>query len=292
MLGFETGVLESIGCDVVGGIFSTAPSSSGRRLVIETASGDRIFESRTVFDTAEAAMAAARRVYPKMRSEAGYVTEEAGAGRVRIGFATRGAPLLHRADFANEIEAVRAIHAIVEHHDDVLQASCDGSGLHVIEHLPLRPRVLVRNDAGDVVSPSDELLRLCEDAGCEGCGDEDPYSFRITVVLAGWSKWARTTGYRAFVEKTVREETPAHVHVRVCWIGNADMQELDRALRAWIEAQVDHPQTSPMVARRRSRVVEILQTMRTIHPAAVLHDCDDDGDENPVRLDSTSLGTL
>jgi len=81
--------------------------------------------------------------------------------------------------------------------------------------------------------------------------------------------------------------------VRICWIDNAQMHALDLALRSWVEAQASHLQTSAEVTTARSRLVDVLLSLRTIHPAAVLHDCDDDDDnETPIRLDSTSLGTL
>ena len=46
----------------------------------------------------------------------------------------------------------------------------------VAEHLLLRPKF-----------PGDALFPACSDGPCATCGDEDPYSFRLTLVMPGWS---------------------------------------------------------------------------------------------------------
>ncbi len=294
-LGIESPGLNPIACDIVEKLFSVVPVGGEFRLEIKSEGSGTLYRSEKRFATTGAAMTAARSAYKRLHIEEGYERSETNNGRFRFGFRRTGGALLHDASFASEREVIQAIIAIVERHDRLLlgEDGCEGAGLHVMEHLLLRPRIATRNDDGAVVDPKDALLQLCGEASCDACGDEDPYSFRISVVLAGWTPRARVPSYRAFVERTIGEEAPAHVQVRVCWIGNAQMHELDLALRAWVEAQSgDASQTSPAVVSARSRLVELLQRLRTIHPAAVLHDCDDDDDGSPVRLDYTSLGTL
>ena len=46
------------------------------------------------------------------------------------------------------------------------------------------------------------------------------------------------------------------------------------------------------VSVRLRRLLNIFQSLRNAYPTATLHDCDDGDDENPVRLDQTSLGTF
>jgi hypothetical protein len=80
----------------------------------------------------------------------------------------------------------------------------------VVEHLLLRPKF-----------PGDALYPACADGACQTCGDEDPYSFRITFVMPGW-----TTAYkdnmdlRRFAERSIQQETPAHLLGKTCWVGN------------------------------------------------------------------------
>ena len=46
------------------------------------------------------------------------------------------------------------------------------------------------------------------------------------------------------------------------------------------------------VSARLHRLLAVFQDLRSAYPLATLHDCDDGDDENPVRLDQTTLGTL
>lgn len=80
----------------------------------------------------------------------------------------------------------------------------------VVEHLLLRPKF-----------PGDALYPACSDDGCHTCGDEDPYSFRLTFVVPGWTAPLSTDiTMRRFAERTVQEQTPAHLLVKTCWVGN------------------------------------------------------------------------
>ncbi|GAB3573322.1 hypothetical protein [Hymenobacter daeguensis] len=80
----------------------------------------------------------------------------------------------------------------------------------VVEHLLLRPKF-----------PGDALFPACSDGGCTTCGDEDPYSFRLTFVMAGWAApFSENLDLRGFADRTVRQETPAHLLAKICWVGN------------------------------------------------------------------------
>lgn len=78
----------------------------------------------------------------------------------------------------------------------------------VIEHLLLRPKF-----------PGDALFGFCEleDCTCE----DDPYSFRITVVMPGWTEpFNVNLEMRQFANRTIQQETPSHLLVKTCWVGN------------------------------------------------------------------------
>lgn len=87
----------------------------------------------------------------------------------------------------------------------------------VVEHLLLRPKF-----------PGDALFPACsggEDCGCGcGCGgggDDDPYSFRLTYVMPGWTEpFSSNVRMRGYVDRTVQEHTPSHLIVKTCWVGN------------------------------------------------------------------------
>lgn len=94
----------------------------------------------------------------------------------------------------------------------------------VVEHLLLRPKF-----------PGDALYPACSDGGCGLCGDEDPYSFRLTFVLPGATKPFDTNlAMRGFADRTIREQTPAHLLVKICWAGaDSDASPFTRFEAAW-----------------------------------------------------------
>lgn len=80
----------------------------------------------------------------------------------------------------------------------------------IVEHLILRPKF-----AGDA------LMGVCLDKNCKSCGEEDPYSFQMTVVMPGWeAPFDTNLDMRRFADRTIRMETPAHILVKICWVGN------------------------------------------------------------------------
>ena len=82
-----------------------------------------------------------------------------------------------------------------------------------VEHLLLRPRF-----------PGDALIEVCLDnQPCAACGESDPYSFQLTVVMPGWeSPFNANIELRRFVERTIRQEIPSHILGKICWVGNQD----------------------------------------------------------------------
>lgn len=87
----------------------------------------------------------------------------------------------------------------------------DAGRFIIVEHLLLRPKFI-----GDALYPA------CVDAGCSTCsGAEDPYSFRLTYVMTGWVEPFDTDlEMRRFADRTIRQETPAHLLPKICWVGN------------------------------------------------------------------------
>lgn len=79
----------------------------------------------------------------------------------------------------------------------------------IIEHLLLRPRFY-----------GEALLPVCLDADCETCGEDDPYSFRLTFVMPGWMPKFKNINFRRYAERIIRTETPAHLLPKICWVGN------------------------------------------------------------------------
>ena len=82
----------------------------------------------------------------------------------------------------------------------------------VVEHLLLRPRF-----------PGDALMEVCLGNDCAPCGEADPYSFQLTVIMPGWmAPFDENIELRRFADRTIRQELPAHILGKICWIGNQE----------------------------------------------------------------------
>jgi hypothetical protein len=93
---------------------------------------------------------------------------------------------------------------------DTLVAWSANERMIVVEHVLLRPKFI-----GDALYPA------CCDEGCATCGCEDPYSFRLTYVMPGWTaQYTDNLDLRGYAERTIQEETPAHLLPKTCWVGN------------------------------------------------------------------------
>ncbi|PSL44799.1 hypothetical protein CLV51_105171 [Chitinophaga niastensis] len=64
--------------------------------------------------------------------------------------------------------------------------------------------------------------------------NEDPYSFRTTVILPCWPKRFRDLTFRNLVEKTIQTEFPAHVHTKIVWVGISEMQKFEKIYQDWL----------------------------------------------------------
>jgi hypothetical protein len=85
----------------------------------------------------------------------------------------------------------------------------------VVEHLLLRPKFI-----GDALYP------VCCDGACSTCGAEDPYSFRLTYVMPGWTEqYTDDLDLRGYANSTIQQETPSHLMPKACWVGNDGFEE-------------------------------------------------------------------
>lgn len=260
-------------------LMTTRADGAAFSVVVKGPGQTRLFHSAETFATAEAAEAAARSAYAGLRAEGTFVVGvRQGTATFELTITAGDQPMTHRASFDTEADAVRAARAIIDRYDALLASDlCGSEGMHLIEHVLLRPR-----------AADHALMPVCLAEDCAFCGEEDPYSFRVSVILPYWPERFRNPDFRALAERTVREEAPAHVQVRVCWIGLAQMAELDTLHHDWLLAlRSGDPARIRLPARR---LIALLGRLVTVYPAATLHDCDVGDNENPVRLGASALG--
>lgn len=120
--------------------------------------------------------------------------------------------------------------------------------------------------------------------------DDDPYSFRISVILPAWPTRFRSQYFRKYVEKVIRQETPAHIYPKICWVNLEQMRDFERHYKHWLQSlssnEIPNPKTT-------AALIDSMYSLKNIYPVAVLHSCEDvSGDDPQVILDNTSLGNL
>ncbi len=108
-------------------------------------------------------------------------------------------------------------------------------GLHVLEHILFRPKVTA--DAFLKVNLGSDKPNTCS-------FDEDPYSFRMTVILPAFlldennNKIGRATefNFRKHAEKIMRMEAPAHIAVDIIWVDptSVEFALFENCYKAWL----------------------------------------------------------
>lgn len=252
----------------------------GPRFVVIFLTPDRlqVFRSREDFASRTAARIAADAIYGAIRDrDISHTEATGGTATWQLSFRAGGVTLTDRRDFDGQDDAVAAARAVIDAYDAHLyEDRCNSEGMHLIEHILLRPR-----------AADHALMGLCEGA-CTGCGDADPYSFRASLILPYWPARFRDTAFRALVERTAREEAPAHVQLRICWIGQGAMMRLDAAHEDWLRALTSRD--TDRIGTQGAELIAVLESLRSVYPPATLHDCDDGGDAGAVRLGHSALG--
>lgn len=161
-------------------------------------------------------------------------------------------------------------------------------GMYVIEHILLRP------DIDRKEAPPESFYPLCVDMLKDKCRPLDPYSFRVSIVLPGWTRRFGDPDYRQFLERLIRLETPAHILPKICWIGPDQMREFEVIYREWLKVRSE--QASQQVPDEiLAEFLTQLDALRTVYWPGTLHDCVDEGaeeEDNPVILNRTFLGNL
>ncbi len=149
------------------------------------------------------------------------------------------------------------------------KACVDNTGMHLLEHILLRPKSQKNCDdvvVVDVVGNQETiccLLPICPDYCCDiewqpdldkddPCADptiipnpnllyylpgSDPYSFWATLVLPAWDKRFRTEESRKAFEQLLYKEVPALVGLHILWLSPRDLCKFEDAYRIWLEWQ-------------------------------------------------------
>lgn len=165
-------------------------------------------------------------------------------------------------------------------------------GMYVIEHILLRPNVLESSE-------TDHFFPICTN-NCDGCESKDPYSFRVSIVLPGWTERYSNVDFRRYLENLIQNELPAHILAKICWIGypksydtkgeQNEMVELEEAYKDWLLNKTNMEQDQPI--NEMKRLDTIVNTLHTIYTQGRLHNCESDEEQQDIILGRTNLGKL
>lgn len=121
-------------------------------------------------------------------------------------------PLGRQADAAAAQDLALALHGFA----CSLQLRCEG--LHLVEHLLLRPR-------------ADEAPASSRDV------PDDFYAQQLSVVLPAWTARGADPRFRALTAQTVAELAPAHLQTHCLWLQAEALQAFELALQGWLLAK-------------------------------------------------------
>ncbi|WP_267221322.1 hypothetical protein [Dyella silvae] len=96
-----------------------------------------------------------------------------------------------------------------------LQLECEG--MHVVEHVLLRPR-----------------------AGSDPDMPDDFYHYRLTAVFPAWTARGRDASFRRVARETLALNAPAHLRLQTLWLDAKAMLRFERSYAAWLEAKQAH----------------------------------------------------
>ncbi len=159
------------------------------------------------------------------------------------------------------------------------------AGEHRAERLCVIENILLRPRPGMTV---DEFLPICAEPGCGGeCAGDDPYSYRLHIVLPAEAGRFRNMDFRNFAEDTIRRETPAHLLPKICWVSEKNMARIDNAWRAWraLLSGADATGRKEKFAELRAALYEA----KNVYPEPVLADC---AAQEKFILGRSALGSL
>ena len=106
----------------------------------------------------------------------------------------------------------------------------EAEGLHVVEHLLLRP--LAGRPHPDVPAAFHDL--------------------QVSVVFPDWTLRCHRPAFRLLAEETVNINLPAHLTAHCLWLGPAAMREFEDAYETWLRARLHWAQMPEDLYRRRA----------------------------------------
>ena len=166
-------------------------------------------------------------------------------------------------------------------------------GIFLVEHILLLPKE-------DETTTEAHFMPICIDDCNEDCCIPDPYSFKISVVLPGYTYRFSDIDFRKYAEDVIRQEIPSHILGKICWIGyrkshvntegGNDLLDFEKDFKGFLIDKSKNKQD------KLPQFIQTLSKLNSIYPTGSLYNCDNQ-DENEelkdkVILGRTNLGTI
>lgn len=109
-------------------------------------------------------------------------------------------------------------------------------GMHLIEHMLLRPV----DGSTQALAPVRFELEGASGNTYYHTFVNDPYSFQISIFLPGWAPRFQDQEFRVIVERTIRQETPAHILPWIYWVDLSNQEvpggfvEFEGTYQKWV----------------------------------------------------------
>ncbi len=181
-------------------------------------------------------------------------------------------------------------------------------GLFLVEHLLLKPSVRDYKQMGGIgcmqIESTFKIMYDAESASAEypveysetfmhSCEEEceadvfDPYSYRVSVVLPGYAYRFQNPDFRRYAETVIRQEIPAHVLAKICWVGDrftetqtakSDLSEFEVAFKQYL---LDKAQNNTVnLGESIYKLLIALTNLNNIYRPGRLLDCAKDDNDS------------
>jgi hypothetical protein len=110
------------------------------------------------------------------------------------------------------------------------------------------------------------------------------------VVLSGETGIAnKGIEFRRFAERTIREEVPAHLGVKICWVSNKQLVDFEKRWCNWLAEMAKIEVDAVALHNKLKDLLLLFEQLKSVYPEARLHNCVDGDDSNRVFLDNTII---
>ncbi|MGO4710545.1 hypothetical protein AB4Y90_15865, partial [Chryseobacterium sp. 2TAF14] len=126
-----------------------------------------------------------------------------------------------------------------------------------------------------------------------------PYTFRVSVVLPGFAYRFQDPDFRRYAEMVIRQEIPAHVLAKICWVGDRfsdketaqnDLAGFETAFKKYLSDKAKN--NTAGLGESIQDVVLALTYLNNIYRPGKLLDCaaeDNDNSDGKIILGQSNI---